>query len=285
MPIRSNVSSAILRGAWARVFVLRSVQAGAAVAGIAVAGTGISWAVPAVAADTDAVDPAAVKPTSKKGKKQKALINMVERVAFPHEDVETHALVKVPKQPPPPRPGLRHAQAKVHTTARPHVVDSQPGVVQDPTPAPASVHAAAPAPAAPVRPAGPEPTSRPHDVAPETGSKIDAMVAKAFVKTSATAPPPESSIAAAPGTAAPNPDEIATAMKPLRAEVKSACTFGQRGVLTVRVEVAGDGHVGNVTPEGPLAEQPSAACVLDAVRRTKFPASAGSTFRYPFPVR
>jgi hypothetical protein len=121
-------------------------------------------------------------------------------------------------------------------------------------------------------------------VAPETGNEIDAMLGKAFVKPGVAAPAPESAPAAA-GSGAPNPDEIAAAMKPLTKEIKSACPFGTRGVVTVRVEVAGDGHVANATPEGPLAEHAGAGCVLDAVRRKKFPASAGSTFRYPFPVR
>jgi hypothetical protein len=229
----------------------------------------------------DAAAPASGKKVSKK---QKALINMVEHVSFPHEEVQTHALVTVPKQPPVPT-ALKRAGARTRGPVHQRVVDAQPGVAQDPTPAPTPPPRPAPAAAAaPSRPSGPEPTSRPHDVAPETRNEIDAMLGKAFVKPGVAAAAPEPSAPPAAG-AAPNTDEIAAAMKPLRAEIKSGCPFGQRGVITVRVEVAGDGHVANVTPEGPLAEQPSAACVLDAVRRTRFPGSAGSSFRYPFAVK
>jgi hypothetical protein len=233
---------------------------------------------------------AAAKTGGKKGKKQKALINMVESVSFPHEEVQTHALVTVPKFPEAPPPAsLKPAGAKGRgrgAAAQPRVVDAQPGVIHEPAPAPpppAPVRPAAPA--APVRPAAAEQGLRPHDVAPETGKSIDAIVAKAFVAPGPAAAAPAESAPAPTGSAAPNTDEIAAAMKPVRAEIKSACTFGQRGSITVRIEVASDGHVANVTPEGPLAQQPAAACVLDAVRRTRFPASAGASFRYPFSVR
>jgi hypothetical protein len=232
----------------------------------------------------DAATPSSKAAVKKVSKKQKALINMVEHVSFPHEEVQTHALVTVPKQPPA-SVGLRRAGARSRGPAHPRVIDAQPGVALDPTPTPAPAPTrAAPVAAAPPRPSGPEPTSRPHDVAPETRNEIDAMLGKAFVKPGVAAAAPEPTAPVASGTA-PDTDEIATAMKPLRAEVKAGCPFGRRGVITVRVEVASDGHVANVTPEGPLAEQPSAACVLDAVRRTRFPASAGSSFRYPFAVK
>jgi hypothetical protein len=218
---------------------------------------------------------------TKKGKREKQQVDF-EKVSFPHEEAVAPPVVVVPKIPAA-RPGLKPASDKP-THAR--AVDPQPGVVFEPAPAPpaapAPVAAAAPAP----RPPGPPTTLKSQSVAPETGTRIDAMVAKAFVPAAASKPEGREEVAApasAPG--APDTDEIANNMKPVRAQIKTECPFGERGVLMVRVEVGAGGRVANVTPEGPLAERASATCVIDAVYRARFPASAGASFRYPFPVK
>jgi hypothetical protein len=218
----------------------------------------------------------------KTGKREKALMNMVEKVSFPHEDVEPKALVKAPRI----ESNLKTAGAKSRGRRRPApppVQDAQPGVVFDTAPAtPPPAAAAPPPPPEATRPASE--TLKPHEVPKETGKSIDALVAKAFVpaepKAEPSAPEP-----AATGGGTPNPEEIGNVMRDVRNDVKTGCRFGERGTLTVRVEVGAGGRVDNVTPEGPLADRAAAACVAKTVQKLRFPASAGSTFRFPFAVK
>ncbi len=249
----------------------RSVRALIMGVGLAVVAT------PTLAAGNDG-QPGTAK-RAPKNKPEKTMLNLVEKVAFPHEDHDKRALV-VAKVPPPER-APRAGRRKGRTVVAPPVVQAQPGVAHEPTPPPA---AAAPTPVAAPTPPPPTTTLKPQEVPGETGKSIDDLVAKAF-----TAPPPNNKPSAdeepATGGGSPNTEEIAAAMKPVSAQIKSACRFGERGVLTVRVEVGARGKIADVTPEGPLASRREATCVANAVKRVRLPQSAGASFRYPFPVK
>jgi hypothetical protein len=81
-------------------------------------------------------------------------------------------------------------------------------------------------------------------------------------------------------------EEIKAAMKVIQPRIKDCYRqFGQKGIARVRVEVGDGGEVASTTVEGNLAHTPTSACVESAVAEARFPASAGMTFRYPFPVR
>lgn len=81
-------------------------------------------------------------------------------------------------------------------------------------------------------------------------------------------------------------DEIKAAMKEIRPRIKDCYRqFGKKGMARVRVEVGDGGEVASTTVEGTFANTPTSACVESAVKEVRFPASAGMTFRYPFPVR
>lgn len=217
----------------------------------------------------------------------RALQNMLEAPSFPHEQVEAPQLIK-PKFTPGPRARKPTAAAVTASTTglpapsepvtagKPAEAPGKPGKIEVTAPPIPENEPAKVAPAAPAAP--PKPS-----LSAETGTQIDSILGKAFVP-----PPPEAPAAGGGGAASSgqmNADEIATGMKPVRAAVKKSCTFGQRGVVVVRVEVGPGGNVRGVTPEGPLATRPATKCVVDAVKSARFPASAGASFRYPFPVR
>ena len=268
---------------------------------------------PAHAAQADATPGAAAGNSAgakaKGSKKEKALLNMLEHVSFPHEDAVTPTLVVVPKIPkttPATAAAAPGAVAKTTTkttrgrkggktrggmrtagmTTAPAATTGLAPAPTDPAEATAATppEAPAPAPVAP-KPAPPPPATelRAHAVSGDTNKSIDDLVAKAYTDAPAAPPAPKAHAETPAGQM--DSGEIASAMKPVRSQVKSGCPFGERGVVVVRVEVGNQGQVAAATPEGPLAGKPGAACVVAAVMRAKFPASAGSSFRYPFPVK
>jgi hypothetical protein len=116
--------------------------------------------------------------------------------------------------------------------------------------------------------------------------RIDALINSAFAgKKAEEEPKPAKSDKPAPGPALGH-DAILAGMRPLMPKVKDCYRqHKQRGIANVRVEVDREGSVQNATVEGPLAKTPSGTCVEAAVMSARFPASAGMSFRYPFPLR
>jgi hypothetical protein len=219
--------------------------------------------------------PAASKST-KKTTREKALLNMVEQPSFPNEDVDRKALVVAPKiqRTRGRKPAAPPTRQQLSATGE--LVSNE----TPPPPAPAAEPTPAPAPAAAAPPPAPKEPPKPK-VTAETASRIDSIIGKAFVE-----PPPEAPAvhAAAPSTQLA-PDKIAAAMKPVSTAVKKACPFGERGVVTLRFEVGAAGRIDKVTPEGPLANRPQTACVVDAAMKAKLVGASQTSFRYPFPVK
>ena len=117
----------------------------------------------------------------------------------------------------------------------------------------------------------------------ETNQHIDDLVTRALTDPHPEAPAePEQPAAARPplGKAA-----IKKSMLRVQPLVRRHCNLGYPGVVLVRVEVAPAGKVARVTPEGALAHQPPAACVVERVKRARFPKSGGGSFQYAFSVR
>ncbi|HEY0713721.1 MAG TPA: hypothetical protein VGF45_13670 [Polyangia bacterium] len=219
-------------------------------------------------------------------KRQKELLNIMESGAIPNEEVEKANLV-VAKVPPPgsfpkPTPQARVAARHVRGGKRP------PAVKPESAPPPEVPETFSTEPVAkpkPVAVAAPKPTT-PDFAGGETGKSIDAMLAKAMVPTEgqpAKTKPAEAPVATT--ATALQPAEIAQVMKPVNAQVRKTCPFGERGLVTMRIEVGEGGQVAQATPEGPFSQRPETACLIAAVKQARIPAAPGVSFRYPFVVR
>jgi hypothetical protein len=81
--------------------------------------------------------------------------------------------------------------------------------------------------------------------------------------------------------------EIMRAMVGKRAVVEQRCgaDLSETTAAEVVVDVAPEGTVSNVTVNGPLADKPNAACVVQAVQAAKFRASPGVQFPIRFLIR
>jgi hypothetical protein len=81
--------------------------------------------------------------------------------------------------------------------------------------------------------------------------------------------------------------EIMRAMVGRRAVIEQRCgaDLTQTTAAEVVVSVSPEGTVSNVTVAGPLADQPNAACVVQAVQTVKFRASPGTQFPIRFLVK
>jgi hypothetical protein len=218
------------------------------------------------------------------GTRQKELLTIMESGAIPKEDVEKANLV-VAKVPPPgsfPKPA-----APTRVSAR-HVRGSKRPPTLKPEAAPPDVpETFTTEPVAKPKPVVTAPKVVVPDYANnETGKSIDAMLAKAMVPTEAPAvraKPAEAPVATT--ATALQPSEIASVMKPVNAQVRKSCPFGERGLVTMRIEVGEGGQVAQATPEGPFSQKPQTACLVAAVKQARIPAAAGVSFRYPFVVR
>ena len=131
-------------------------------------------------------------------------------------------------------------------------------------------------------PAAPAP-SAPQAAAGDDDQRIDALVGKALAGPPTEEPQP----AATAEVAAPSlgRTEIETTMKLLSPQVRKQCPLGEPANVLVRVEVGPAGEVLSAVAEGALAGKPVATCVETLVKTARFPASAGSSFRYPLPLR
>ena len=77
---------------------------------------------------------------------------------------------------------------------------------------------------------------------------------------------------------------IRQTMQTVQPEVKNNCRLGRLGVVLVKVVVEPNGAVASVAPEGKLAKAPLARCVVDHVKRARFPRSGGGSFQYTLTV-
>ena len=196
------------------------------------------------------------------------------------EDSAARARLKVERVqvPKPSQQPAAAVSAPAHPVASPHPVASARAAAARPVEA-APEEAPAPAPAPAPKPA-PTTMLAHRAPAPDNG-RIDDLLKGAFTH----AESPEEKAEAAPALPELGRDEIVAVMKDVRKEVKAGCKAGVRGVAIVRIEVGAKGNVSAATVEGPFAGKPAGACVEAAVKRVRFPASASTSFRYPFPLR
>jgi hypothetical protein len=116
----------------------------------------------------------------------------------------------------------------------------------------------------------------------EDNRQIDDLLSRALTEREVPAelpPPPPTSNLPPLGM-----DAIRATMQAVQPEVKRDCPLGRLGVVLVRVVVTPSGEVARVTPEGKLAKSPPASCIVDRVKRARFPKSAGGSFRYTLTV-
>jgi hypothetical protein len=217
---------------------------------------------------------------------------------FPlEEDIGPLPVVRVPKadEPKAPAPGAKAGRARHAAKPRAEV---KAAASTPPAAPPAGVSAPAssevpdvpldPSPVAPA-PRPPEEPKEPkveHGDGPSLGSEdnrqIDDLLSRALTDAAPAAPPPPQADTARPplGMAA-----IKQTMASVQPGVTRSCRLGRLGVVLVKVVVTPSGEVARVTPEGKSASMRPAPCVVDQVRRARFPQSAGGTFEYTLTVR
>jgi hypothetical protein len=229
---------------------------------------------------------------------------------FPlEEDIGALPVVRIPKVPEPkapppaatrverPRPEKRSEKGRVAGPAReapqareaPPVREAPPPVVARPATTevadqPIESAALAATPKLPAKKEMPREFVEAPALRREESQQIDDLVTRALSgsETRANAPArgePEPALPAL-GLAA-----IRATMQTVEPEVKRDCRLGRLGVVLVRVVVAPSGEVARVTTEGKLAKAPPAACVIDRVKRARFPRSSGGSFQYTLTVR
>ena len=122
------------------------------------------------------------------------------------------------------------------------------------------------------------------EIGSEASRKIDDMLSHALTD---TVPAPEEEPAVPVAAVLPplGMAAIKETMATVQPDVKRNCRLGRLGVVQVRVVVAPTGEVARVTPEGKLAQSAPASCVVDRVRRARFPRSGGGNFQYTLTVR
>jgi hypothetical protein len=214
---------------------------------------------------------------------------------FPlEEDIGPLPVVRVPKAgelPKTPANG-KASRARSAPRARAEAKAASPPPAAPPTgvaaPATADVPDVPidPSPVAPAAKPAPEQAKGEHGEGPSLGSEdnrqIDDLLSRALTDAAPAAPPPQPSDPSLPplGMAA-----IKQTMASVQPGVTRSCRLGRLGVVLVRVVVAPSGEVARVTPEGKSAGMRPAPCVVDQVRRARFPQSSGGTFEYTLTVR
>ena len=204
---------------------------------------------------------------------------------FPlEEDIGPLPVVRVPKAPEGKSPAAAKIEKPKPPEPKPEPKETPPAAVARPAavPAPPPIEKP-PVAAAPKK----KEEARPETVqAPALGSEasqqIDDLLSRALTENDVPAAAPAEE---APIRAPLDITAIKETMQAVQPEVKRSCRLGRLGVVLVRVVVTPNGEVARVTPEGKFARTPIGPCVVDRVKRARFPMSAGGSFDYTLTVR